>query len=261
MATLDSPRAAPGAAPHPSSDVKRADELLTQLQHTPAEADRQALRDEIVTLTIGVADSAARTFWYRGIERNDLTQVARLGLMKAIRGYDPSVGAGFVAYALPTITGELKRYFRDQGWLVRPPRSLQEMRPRLGLAQEALRARLGREPTQAELAAWLEVEEQVVTQTRLASRGFTAEPLGPPQEEGQGADCAAADTYREIEERESVRPALHSLTDRQRTVLRLRFVDDLTQAEIGARVGVSQMQVSRILSGCLAQLREQVHAA
>lgn len=243
-------------------DLEFAEELFVQMRGASTVEAHDALCAEIVSLTLELADSAARRYWYRGIDSGDLTQVARLGLMKAIRAYDPDFGSGFAAYAMPTITGELKRHFRDQGWLVRPPRSLQELRVRVAAEEEVLRARLRRDPTEAELADTLEVDPKTVAATKVAARGFAAESLTPDEQGHCPVEpVAEGDPYREVDEWESVRQALHSLSPRQRLVLRLRYVDDLTQAEIGAQVGVSQMQISRILTKCMTQLRAQVEAA
>ncbi len=181
--------------------------------------------------------------------------------MKAIRGFDPEWGCSFAAYALPTISGEIKRHFRDQGWLVKPPRPLQELRARMVAEEEALRARLRRHPTTQELAEHLGVDAEVLAETRVASRGFAAESLSTFAEGRKPIEPAAdGDPYRDIVEWESVRLALHALTPRQRQILRLRFIDDLTQTQIAKRIGVSQMQVSRILARCMAQLRAHIEA-
>ncbi len=236
-----------------------AENLLAQLRQAGSTGTSEALCEQIVELTLGLADTAARSFRNRGIEPEDLTQVARLGLMKAIRGYDPQWGCSFAAYAVPTITGEIKRHFRDQGWLVKPPRPLQELRSRMVTEEETLRSRLRRQPRLGELAERLGVEVETVAETKVAARGFAAESLSTFAEGRKPVDPPAdGDPYKEIVEWESVRPALHSLTPRQRQVLRLRFVDDLTQTQIAARIGVSQMQVSRILTRCMNQMRAHI---
>lgn len=239
----------------------RAETLLRELRQNASPSAGDALCAQIVELTLALADSAARAYRYRGIDPDDLTQVARLGLMKAIRGYNPDSGHGFAAYASPTINGEIKRHFRDRGWLVRPPRALQELRARLVVGEEVLRTQLRRQPTTRELAVHLGVTPRAVCEARTAARGFVAESLTAPREGSRPIEPASAgDQYREIVDWESVRPALKTLTVRQRQILRMRFVDDLTQAQIAGRVGLSQMQVSRILSTCMIQLRQQIEA-
>lgn len=239
--------------------LDRAETLLTRLREIGPSSAGESLCAQIVDLTLPLADSAARGYRYRGIDIDDLTQVARLGLMKAIRGYDPSWGCGFAAYAMPTITGEIKRHFRDHGWVVRPPRPLQELRARLAAEEETLRARLGREPAIVELAEHLGVTPAAIAETRQAARGYCAESLSSGPDGQPAIDPAApGDPYREVTDWESIRQALHTLTPRQRRILRLRFVEDLTQAQIAEQVGVSQMQISRILSRCMSQLQDHV---
>ena len=231
--------------------------LIAQWQQADTLRARDALCDRIVRSTLGLADAVARSFRNRGIDADDLTQVARLGLMKAIQGFDPASGCSFSAYATPTISGEIKRYFRDQGWLVRPPRPLQELRARMSTEEEALRGRLRRDPSLQELADSLGVEREVVSETRLAAHGYSAGSLSTAIEQRPSAEPeAVGDPFGDLVDWESVRPALHSLTDRQREVLGLRYVEDLSQSEIADRVGVSQMQVSPILSRCLVELRD-----
>lgn len=244
------------------TNLDQAEELLSELQHATSPETRQELSDRIVRLTLGLADSLARTYRFRGIGTEDLTQVARLGLMKAIRRYHPDYGRGFAAFAVPTIVGEVKRHFRDQGWLVRPPRAVQELRARLVMEEEALRRSLGRGPTDGELAERLGAERKTVAEVRLASRGFAAEPLISHDERWRSIDPPApGDPYQEFADWDAVCQGLRCLSSRQRRVLRLRYVEDLTQAEIGAEVGLSQMQVSRILAKSLNQLRHLAEAS
>ena len=185
-------------------------------------------------------------------------QVARTALVKAVRRYRPGAGPGFAAYAAPTISGEVKRWFRDQGWAVRPPRRIQELRAGLVAEEERLRHVLLRDPRDQELARVLAVTAADVAEARACSAGYHATSLdaltsagtsladhllvvpGPPAPTRCATPCAARS------------PAS---TERQRLVLHLRFVEELTQDEIGERIGVSQMQVSRILRGILGRLR------
>lgn len=240
--------------PLPSTEA-----LLAEFRLADSGRVKNALLAKIVDSTLVLADTAARSYRNRGIEHDDLTQVARLGLMKAIHGYDPASGGSFAAYALPTISGEIKRHFRDQGWVVRPPRTVQELRARMVGEEEVLRARLRRQPTTAEMAEHLGVEAEAVSETKVASRGYTAESLSVLTDGRRPVEpVAGGDPIGDVVEWESVRNALRILTPRQREVLGLRYVEDLTQSQIAVRVGVSQMQVSRILSRCMTRLRDEM---
>lgn len=241
--------------------ISRAEELFTAMREALSSKDRERCLAEIVSLTIDLADRAAHAYRTTSLDIEDLLQVARLGLVKAIRGYDPSWGRGFTAYALPTISGELKRYFRDHGWLVRPPRFLQELRARLGVEEQMLRNQLRRDPTVEELAERLGVPPKVVDEARLAARGFTAEPITNDGDRRPIDPPSAGDDFQVVADRDAVRRALPVLSHREQCILRLRYFDDLTQAEIGARVGLSQMQVSRVLTSSLGRLRTVASAA
>jgi RNA polymerase sigma-B factor len=164
-----------------------------------------------------------------------------------------------VAFAVPTVTGELKRHFRDQGWMVRPPRRLQELRTEISVAEEALRHRLGREPTVGEISRAVECEPQDVEATRLCGGGFRPASLhaaSPPWESGSDRMADDRDAYDRLELHYDLRSAISGLCERDRLVVRLRFVEERTQAEIGAVLGFSQMQVSRILARILGDLRK-----
>ena len=238
-----------------------AEDLLAQLAKTKGRGKRQALEQEIVLLTLDIADRAARRFHGRGIESEDLQQVARLALVKAVRGFRPGRGPCFAAYAVPTISGEIKRHFRDTGWAVRPPRRLQEARLRLVHSQEDLRRSLRREPTTRELQKALglsagEFEEALAAGSALRATSLDAgvrdEPIDVPDHD---------DAYAGVDQRDALHRALGQLGCRDMEILRLRFVEEHTQAEIGRAIGVSQMQVSRLLSATLERLRSTLLAA
>jgi RNA polymerase sigma-B factor len=199
---------------------------------------------------------------------DDLLQVASIGLLKAIDRYDPARGSAFSSYAMPTMTGELRRYFRDRIWAVRPPRDLQEQALRVEAVIERLTGELGRAPTVAEIAADAALEEEVVLEALEAGRartGVSLETAAGPDSDGDvqlesllgrpEAGFAAA------EDRATIAALSRTLTRRERLVLSLRFDEDLTQAEIGARVGISQMHVSRIVRGAIDRLRIAAEAA
>lgn len=236
----------------------RVEELARELRATEDPQRCRDLRDEIVELMLPLADAIAMRYAGRGIESEDLVQVARTALVKAAIRYRPGAGPGFSAFASPTISGEVKRWFRDQGWSVRPPRRIQELRTRLVAEEERLRHDLGRNPRDGELAAGLEVPVRDVVEARGCSAGYHAVSLDAPTPTGSSladhllvSPCHTAD----LDTRDALRRALAGLGERQRLVLFLRFVDELTQREIGERIGVSQMQVSRILRGVLDRLR------
>jgi RNA polymerase sigma-B factor len=234
------------------------DDLLERLQTCRDVDQRRSIESDLMLLTLAIADSAARRYVGRGVDVDDLTQVARLALVKAIRRYRCGRGPGFAAYAVPTITGEIKRYFRDCGWAVRPPRRLQEVRARLLEAEPELRQKLQREPDDDELASAIGVTRGELDEARAATCGYRtasldAEPDGTPIQVSDGrADIDWFLTSR------ALRQTLARLTAREREILRLRFVEERTQAEIGQVIGVSQMQVSRLLSGLLGRLRHEL---
>ncbi|MEO7421920.1 MAG: sigma-70 family RNA polymerase sigma factor [Ornithinibacter sp.] len=216
------------------------------------------LREQIVLAALELADSVALRYRGRGVDLEDLRQVARLALVKAAARYRPAAGT-FTSFAVPTIMGEVKRHFRDHGWVVRPPRSLQEGRMAVTSAQESLRHLLGRDATIEELAEVLGIDESIVRETQLCGSGFRPASLDAPLT--PSGTCLGDnmvepdDPYASIEERAMLREGMRLLTDRERLVVRLRFGEELSQADIGARIGVSQMQVSRILASITRRLR------
>ena len=225
--------------------------------------DFREQRDRIVQRCLPLADHIARRFDGRGEARDDLVQVARLGLVNAVNRYDVDTGSDFVSFAVPTIMGEVRRYFRDNSWSVKVPRRLKELHLRLGAATSELSQRLGRAPTASELAAELEMNRDEVIEGLVAGSSYNTLSIDSG---GGGEDAPAiADTLGgadvsldQIENREALRPLLAALPERDRTVLMLRFFEGLTQTQIAERVGVSQMHVSRLLAKSLARLRDQL---
>jgi RNA polymerase sigma-B factor len=194
---------------------------------------------------------------------DDLVQVASLGLVKAVDRWDPDRGLAFSSYAVPTILGELRRYFRDGTWDVRPPRRLQELCLSLEKAREDLNAATGREPTVAELARRLDRSTEEVVEALQAAEGRRVRSLDVPGHDEEHHPATADDLtgrneggYERGEARATIERLIPILDDREREVLRLRFEEDLRQAEIGKRIGCSQMQVSRIISTSLERLHE-----
>ncbi|WP_392543852.1 sigma-70 family RNA polymerase sigma factor [Oryzobacter telluris] len=258
--------ASTGAPAPTASEVDHLDVVVEPLAVELAlvapedEARRSALRERIVLLALPLADGVATRYRGRGIDTDDLVQVARTALVKAVRRYRPGAGPGFAAYATPTISGEVKRWFRDHGWAVRPPRRIQELRVSLLSEEERLRHALGRHPAEDELACALGVTRADVGDVRRGAVAYHATSLDEPVGDGDLGDLVLVTECPSgtLATRDALRRAIAVLPDRQRLVLSLRFVDELTQSEIGERIGVSQMQVSRILRATLDRLRDDL---
>lgn len=245
------------AGPEPGAHA-RAEALLVRALGSTNRAEVDSLRDEAVLLTLDVADQVARRYQGRGIDHDDLVQVGRLALVKAARGYRTGFGSGFIAYALPTISGEVKRHFRDCGWAVRPPRRLQEVRALLGAEEDQLTQSLRRSPTTDEMADALGLDRHEASLARQCGSAYRAVSLDLPDDGGLPRVEVAADESAGIEQMlrlTSVRSAVAELTDREKLIVRLRFAEDLTQTDIGRVLGVSQMQVSRLLTSILGRLK------
>lgn len=229
-------------------------------------AQFQRQRDKIVERCLPLADHIARRFEGRGEPRDDLVQVARVGLVNAVVRFDVETGSDFVSFAVPTIMGEVRRHFRDNSWSVKVPRRLKELHLRLGSATADLSQRLGRAPTATELAAELEMDRAEVVEGLVAGSSYNTLSIDSGGGGGDEEDTRAiADTTGDvdasidrIEDRESLRPLLEGLPERERTVLVLRFFESMTQTQIAERVGISQMHVSRLLAKSLTRLRDQL---
>ena len=224
-------------------------------------------RDELVQRYLPLARKLSRRYGGAREPFEDLLQVASLGLVKAVDRFDISRGTAFSSFAVPTIMGEIKRYFRDQGWAVHVPRGAQERAVKVEDAQNRLSARTGHAPTVSELAEYLEFSLEEVLDALETSRAHHAASLDAPSDEGDAESGTVVDTIgaddprlRGIETRLTVGAAAEQLSDRERRVLALRFVHDLTQTEIAEQIGVSQMQVSRILRRSIARLGELTDA-
>ena len=238
--------------------------LLSRLAQQPDPVERQRLVDEVVMLNLPVARSLAMRYRERGVPTEDLVQVASLGLVKAVHGYDAERGRDFLAYAAPTMTGEIKRYFRDTGWAVRPPRRLQELRARMAQVTQGLSQDTGRAPTVNELASALQVDADDVIEAMVSGNGYATSSLDAPPdgESGSWADTVADEdtSLSSTPDRLALEGMLSRLPERERRILAMRFFADTTQSEIGAEIGVTQMQVSRLLSRALRRLREELEA-
>ena len=257
------PRRAAGNADHGTSDDRLARRLKErQLFARYRGRHDLAARDELVEQFLPLATALAQRY-RRGTEPlEDLVQVASVGLLKAIDRFDPARGTAFSSFAVPTIAGELKRHFRDKGWAVRVPRDLQELVQRLDRATDRLAHEIGRAPTVSEIADELEVTLEQVLEAREAAAAHRAESLDRPCREDQDASPVAETLgapepgYLRAEQSATLEAMMSGLSDREREILRLRFAEDLTQSEIGERVGVSQMHVSRLLRQAITRLRE-----
>jgi len=236
---------------------------LVTLDDQSIEYRRQ--RDQIIARCLPLADHIARRFSNRGEPLDDLVQVARTGLIQAVNRFDAEIGTEFLAFAVPTMMGEVRRYFRDHGWSVKVPRRMKELGPQLNRAREELFQAIGRAPTASEIAGHLGIDREEVVQAQIASSAystvsFDATRNGTDEDEGRsisdrfGFVDANLDHVVDVE---TVRPLLAALPEREQTVLFLRFFENLTQSQIGERLGISQMHVSRLLARSLASLRQQ----
>jgi RNA polymerase sigma-B factor len=238
-------------------DRARDDALLRRYARTRDEA----LLDTLVARWMPLARQLARRYGRSSEPFEDLMQVASMGLVKALQGYDPDRGRAFSSYAVPTIMGELKRYFRDRTWSVRMPRSLQELAMRVDAARDRLAGEAGRSPSVSELAAATGAGEEEVLEALQAGDAYHATSLEAQRSDDEDAFSLGDllgdtdDGFRLAEHRVLLTSVLCELGERDREILRLRFEEDLTQQQIAAIIGVSQMQVSRLLRRSLATLR------
>lgn len=237
--------------------------LLTQAAAETDPVERKRLQDEVVVMHMGLARAIAARYRGRGIADDDLVQAATMALLKAARNFDPSVGVEFLSYAVVTMKGEVKRQFRDYGWMVRPPRPIQKLQADVSRAEGELTHTLGRSPRVREVAAHLGVSEDEVLEALSADGCFTPTSLDLPV--GEQGDSVLGDTLAgedpamdEAEARIMLLPAVKALPERERQVLYLRFFKQQTQSQIAEEIGVTQMQVSRILSRVLTQLRGEL---
>jgi RNA polymerase sigma-B factor len=243
-----------------TQSVETARERFVRFQAT---GDR-ALRDELVVEHLGLAKALARRYAGRGEAMDDLQQVATVGLLKAVERFEPQRGLSFTTFAVPTITGEIKRHFRDRTWSTRVPRALQELALRLTDSVRELSQELGRSPSIAEIATRLEIDEELVLEAIEVSRSYTASSLDTPADDETGASrfdrVLGGDDrgFEAVDQRMTVDYLLSTLSERDRAIVTLRFFDNLTQSEIAARVGISQMHVSRLLARALEALHDVI---
>jgi RNA polymerase sigma-B factor len=244
-------------------DRALARELFNELAVTPDDDPRhRQVRDQLVEMHLPLVEYLARRFRNRGEPFDDLVQVATIGLIKSIDRFDLGRGVEFSTYATPTIVGEVKRHFRDKGWAIRVPRRLQELKLSLTKATSELSQRNGRAPTVAELATYLDLSEEEVLEGMESANAYSAISLDAP-DLGDDDSTSMSDSLGEtdqalegVEYRESLKPLLEQLPPREKRILLLRFFANMTQSQIAAELGISQMHVSRLITRTLAQLRE-----
>jgi RNA polymerase sigma-B factor len=249
--------------PSEYADVTAMFRHLATLDEQSMQYRRQ--REAIIERCLPLADHIACRFRNRGEPLEDLVQVARLGLIHAVNRFDVGNGADFLAFAVPTVMGEVRRHFRDHGWSVKVPRRLKELGSQLKKSHEELSQRLGRAPTASEIASHLAIDRDEVVQAQIANSAystFSSDAAGP----GAGDDdrpsvidgIGGLDTNLDkVIDVETVRPLMMALPERQQTVLMLRFFENMTQSQIAERLGISQMHVSRLLARSLATLRKR----
>jgi RNA polymerase sigma-B factor len=243
-----------------ATDARPREELKEMFAEFARTGDSR-LRSELVELHIGLAEHLARRFVYRGEAYDDLVQVGSIALIKAVDRFDPGREVEFTTFATKTILGELKRHFRDKGWAIRAPRRLQELYLNLNQSVALLSQTLGRSPTIAELAADTGTTEEQVLEALEAGQSYRSTSLDSagPDDEGLGNRLGVeAEGMGAAEWRTILEPHLQALPEREQTILRLRFVDGLTQSEIAGRIGLSQMHVSRLLVHSLRTLRQNI---
>jgi RNA polymerase sigma-B factor len=254
----------------PDADIEYADpdsraaELVEAMAALPADdPSRAAVRDQAIQAWLPMTQRLARRYASRGEPYDDLLQTATVGLIKAVDRFDPDRGIDFTAYAIPTILGEIKRYFRDRAWAIRVPRRLQEMRMAINDANASLSHSLGRAPTVADVATYLDTTEEAVLEGLEGARAYSATSLSAPTSaDGSlevGDTLGTEDHGFELTElRIALGPALATLTERERRIITMRFFGNQTQIQIAEQVGVSQMHVSRLLTAALAKLRSHL---
>ena len=245
----------------------RSAELFAVLRGDEAsEAQRATARDDLVHLHLSLVEHCARRFRNRGEPFEDLVQVGTIGLIKAVDRFETDRGVEFSTYATPTVIGEIKRHFRDKGWAIRVPRRLQELRMQIGSATGELTQKLGRSPTPRELAEVIgctveEIMEGIESSHAYATLSLDASDDSDDAPPAMLARLGVVDANIEhVEVRESIKPLLEGLGEREKRILLLRFFKNMTQSQIAEEIGVSQMHVSRLLTRTLAQLRTSLEA-
>jgi len=229
-------------------------------------AERAGARDDLVHLHLSLVEHCARRFRNRGEPFEDLVQVGTIGLIKAIDRFETDRGVEFSTYATPTVIGEIKRHFRDKGWAIRVPRRLQELRMQIGTATAELTQQLGRSPTPRELAEAIGCTVEEIMEGIESSHAYATLSLDASDDTDDGPPAVLSTlgvedvSIEHVEVRESIKPLLEGLGDREKRILLLRFFKNMTQSQIAEEIGVSQMHVSRLLTRTLTQLRTSLQA-
>jgi RNA polymerase sigma-B factor len=267
VATLAAPRTlrADRRSPCIGADARETERQLLVRYHEEGDL---AAREELCERFLPLARDLALRYTYTDEPLDDLVQVASLGLIKAIDRFEPDRGTKFTSYAAPTILGELKRHFRDKGWSLHVPRDLQERTLALSRATEVLSTELGRSPKVREVAEHMGCSVEQVLESQEAAASYEAASLDAPATRDDGESAALVDllgkddsSYELVEDRQAIASTWHDLPDVERQVLELRFMHDMTQREIGERIGYSQMHVSRLLRRALNRLESAAAAA
>ena len=238
------------------------DKILLRRYHDEGDL---AAREELIERYMSLVRSLARRYAYRGEQLEDLVQIGAIGLIKAIDRFDLDRGVELTTYATPNIIGEIKRHFRDKGWSVRVPRGLQELNVQVSKLIEQLTVQLGRSPTIAELANAADVEEEAVLEALESGRAYSSVSLssgGGSDEDGELDPLESLGTleheYEVSEDRAVLAPGFKVLDERERRILHLRFFRGMTQSQIAAQIGISQMHVSRLIRRSLEKIREEI---
>jgi len=248
------------------NDTPYDEEGLRERFRTLRATGSAELRDEIIIEHTWIPRTVARRFDQRGESFDDLVQVASLGLVKAVDRFDPELGTNFVSFAMPTVVGEVRRYFRDHTWSVRVPRSAKELKPMISKAVEHLQQQLGRSPSFDEIATHLQLSIDTVLEAVEASAAYRASSIDAPVRGGDQtteSHRGLAQDDRELGrviDATAIRQLLETLPGRSRMILYLRFFEHMSQAEIAEHVGTSQVHVGRLLQAGLTQLRGQISA-
>lgn len=239
--------------------------LFTELASLAEDDPRRAeLRDQVINRCLPLAEHIARKFAGRGENFEDLLQIARVGLVAAVDRFDPAQGSPFLAFAVPTVMGEVRRHFRDHTWALRVPRRIKEIKTGLGPTVEELSQRLGRMPRAREIAEEMGADLSEVTQALIARNAYQAESLDVQTSDENSTGASILDTlgsedptFGSIDDTLTVKPLIDALPERERYILTMRFFAGMTQEQIAGKLGCSQMQVSRQLSRILKQLRDK----
>ncbi|PPJ24703.1 B/F/G family RNA polymerase sigma-70 factor [Nocardia nova] len=254
-----------GAARHPDGYDDVAP-LFVELSALPeGDPERDRLRERIINRCLPLAEHIARKFSGRGENFEDLLQIARVGLVAAVDRFDPTQGSPFLAFAVPTVMGEVRRHFRDHTWALRVPRRIKEIQTALGPTVETLSQRLGRMPRAREIAEEMGADLGEVTQALIARNAYQTQSLDTPTSDDDSRSGNAIldtlgdvdPTFGAIDDTLTVKPLIDALPEKERYVLTMRFFGGMTQEQIARELGCSQMQVSRILTRTLKQLREK----